>query len=68
MLVRDIMTAKVFSLQQDRKVMIADDIMSWAEVRHVPVVDLNDKVVGVVSRTDLLRCSLPNAGSHDEQF
>lgn len=66
MLVRDIMTDLVFTLQQDRKVMIADDIMDWAEVRHVPVVDEVGHVVGVVSRTDLLRASLPDSGLAEE--
>ncbi len=68
MRVRDIMTTKVFTLQQDRKVMIADDIMDWAEVRHVPVVDENERVVGVVSRTDLLRASPCDSGLPEERF
>jgi CBS domain-containing protein len=68
MLVREIMTKKVFTLQPDRKVMVAGDIMEWAKVRHVPVVDAEERVVGIVSRTDLLRASLPDSADADARF
>ncbi len=68
MLVREIMTEDVSSLHPDRNVLIADDIMNWAEVRHVPVVDSDGRVVGIVSRTDLLRASLPDSGHPEERY
>lgn len=58
MLVRDYMTEKVFTIRADKKLLAAKQIMEWAHVRHVPVVDLEGHVVGLVSHRDLLNASL----------
>jgi len=58
MLVRDIMTPNPFTIRLDKKVIAVEEIMSWAKVRHVPVVDLDGTVVGVVSQRDLLRVAI----------
>ena len=68
MRVRDIMTEKVITILQGRKVMLAGDVMDSAEVRHMPVVDADDRVVGIVSRTDLLRASPRNSGLPQDRF
>ncbi len=54
MLVRDFMTKKVFTLQIDKKVFAAQQIMNWAHVRHIPVVDRERRLVGIVTHRDLL--------------
>lgn len=58
MLVRDYMTEKVFTLRIDKKLFIAQEIMGWAHVRHVPVVDPEGRLVGIVSHRDLLNASI----------
>jgi CBS domain-containing membrane protein len=58
MQVRDLMTRKVFTVRADKKLIIVDEIMSWARVRHVPVVDAQDRLVGLISHRDLMRASI----------
>ncbi|MCA8941054.1 MAG: CBS domain-containing protein [Planctomycetes bacterium] len=68
MLVQDVMTEQVFTLQPDRKLLIAEDLMEWAEVRHIPVVDDDQRVVGIVTLSDMLRASTPRLGNPAEVF
>jgi CBS domain-containing membrane protein len=58
MVVRDIMTTKVFTIRSDKKVFVAKEIMEWAHVRHVPVVDAGNRLVGIISHRDILDASL----------
>jgi CBS domain-containing membrane protein len=58
MKVADLMTTAVFTLRLDKKILIAKQIMDWAHIRHVPVVDHEDRVVGIVSYRDILRASI----------
>ena len=45
--VRDIMTTKVFTIQPDKHLRAVEEIMKWAHVRHVPVVDEHGRLVGI---------------------
>jgi CBS domain-containing protein len=63
MLVRDLMTPKVFSVRVDKKLLIAREIMDWAHVRHVPVVDAGEHLVGMISQRDLLRASIASVST-----
>lgn len=63
MLVRDYMTEQVFTLRVDKKLFIAQEIMEWAHVRHVPVVDREGRVVGIVSHRDLLKASIASVST-----
>ena len=56
--VRDIMTTKVFTIGADKKLFVAKEIMEWAHIRHIPVVDTSNRVVGIISHRDILRASL----------
>ena len=58
MRVRKYMTEKVFTLRADKMVFIALDIMKWAHVRHVPVVDRAGRLVGIISHRDILEASI----------
>ena len=58
MRVRDIMTTKVFTIGADKKAFVANEIMEWAHIRHIPVVDASNRVVGIISHRDVLRASL----------
>jgi len=56
--VRDCMVPRVFTLDADDKVLVANEIMNWAHARHVPVVDRTGTLVGMVSHRDVLQASL----------
>jgi CBS domain-containing membrane protein len=57
------MTAKVFTIRMDKKLLAVDEIMGWAHIRHVPVVDEKGKLVGLVSQRDVLRSTLSDLAS-----
>jgi CBS domain-containing protein len=63
MKVSDLMTTAVFTLRLDKQVFIAQQIMDWAHIRHVPVVDHLGRVVGLVSHRDILRASVSTVSS-----
>ena len=62
MLVRDIMSKDVFTVREDKRLFVASEIMDWAHLRHVPVVDRHQRVVGMISHRDVLRASLSAVG------
>jgi CBS domain-containing protein len=64
MQVRHVMTARVHTLKPEHKVFAAGEIMHWAHVRHVPVVDARGTLVGVLSDRDVLRASMSTVGTH----
>jgi CBS domain-containing protein len=68
--VRDLMTPEVTTLRRNDKLSIADDVMRLGRIRHMPVVDDDDQVVGIVSQRDLFRGALSRAlgyGAHAQQ-
>jgi len=58
LLVKDLMTETVHSLGPDDDLATLKDLMDSRHVRHVPVVDEEGELVGLVSHRDLLRCAL----------
>jgi len=65
-IVRDFMTSNVFTVRIDHRVFAAQEIMSWAHVRHVPVVDPQGELVGMISHRDVLRASLSSRSERPE--
>lgn len=57
-LVRDYMTAKVFTIRADKKLIAVQEIMQWARIRHIPVVDSENRIVGMISHRDLLHAAI----------
>jgi CBS domain-containing protein len=53
-LVAHLMTSPVLSLQQEQTIPTASDIMKYMRVHHLPVIDAEQRVVGLVSQRDLL--------------
>ena len=68
--VRDLMTPEVTTLRRNDTLSIADDVMHLGRIRHMPVVDDDGLIVGIVSQRDLFRGSLARAlgyGAHAQQ-
>lgn len=61
MLVRDLMSAEVVTLERGETLDIADRIMSLGRIRHMPVVDADGRLCGLVSQRDLFRGALARA-------
>lgn len=59
--VRDLMTEEALSIGPEASLYELRDLMDGRNIRHVPVVDRNDRVIGVVSNRDLLRSALAPA-------
>jgi CBS domain-containing protein len=61
MRVRDLMSSEVVTLGRDETLDIADRIMSLGRIRHMPVLDADGDLCGVVSQRDLFRGALASA-------
>lgn len=57
-LVRDLMSAPAFSLFAEQTLPLAEDIMTFKHLRHLPIVDDASRVVGLVSHRDILRAQI----------
>ena len=65
--VADWMTSDVATLNMNDSLTIADDVMQLGRVRHMPVLDDEGSLVGVLSQRDLFRGALARVlgfGSH----
>ena len=56
--VADLMTRGVEVLRRNDALSIADEVMKQKRVRHMPVLDENNRLVGIVSQRDLFRGAL----------
>ena len=67
LLVRDVMTKDVATLGRNEKLAVADDVMRLGRIRHLPVIDEDGALAGIVSQRDLFHSGLLRAlgfGSH----
>jgi len=53
-LVRDIMTTPLISIAPEQTIFECAKVMSNRQIHHLPVVDKNKKVIGMISATDFL--------------
>jgi len=70
MLVRDLMTADVFTVDRNEALLTADRVMNLGRIRHVLVVDEEGQLAGVLSQRDLFHSGLLKAlgyGTHAVQ-
>lgn len=58
MRVRDVMRTHVVTLSMFDSLDVATDIMTIGRIRHLPVVDRDQVLVGIVSQRDLLKASI----------
>ena len=64
--IADVMTKEVVTLIENDTLNVADDVMGLARIRHMPVVDEDGLVVGLVSQRDLFRGALARALGYGE--
>jgi len=70
LLVRDVMTHDVATLERNEKLSVADDVMRLGRIRHLPIVDDDGALAGIVSQRDLFHSGLLRAlgyGSHAKE-
>jgi CBS domain-containing membrane protein len=60
-LVRDLMQTKVLTLGRNDRLSLADEIMKQARIRHLPVLDEDGELAGILSQRDLFRGALLRA-------
>jgi CBS domain-containing membrane protein len=65
--VRDVMTAETTTLQRNDKLSLADDIMRLGRIRHLPVLDENGQLAGILTQRDLFRGALAKALGYGER-
>ncbi len=61
MLVQDLMTTDVFTVERNEALLTANRVMTLGRVRHVLVVDEEGKLAGVISQRDLFHGGLMRA-------
>ena len=66
--VRDVMSAEVLFCFEDQTVEEASGIMAENQVRRLPVLDRRDRLVGIVSLSDLLSGGGPRTRPHQVTF
>ncbi len=64
--VADLMTREVVTLGANEALGVADDVMGLARIRHMPVIDEDETVIGLVSQRDLFRGALARALGYGE--
>jgi CBS domain-containing membrane protein len=68
--VRDVMTQEVTTLKRNDQLSLANDIMQLGRVRHLPVLDDDGRLAGILSQRDLFRGALAHAlgyGQHAQR-
>lgn len=68
--VRSAMSTDVTTLDVNDKLVIADDVMRLGRIRHMPVLDSDGAIAGVLSQRDLFRGALARNlgyGEHAQQ-
>jgi len=62
--VADLMSTDVATLDRNDELGLADDLMKLGRIRHLPVLDEDGLLVGVVSQRDLYHSALVKALGH----
>lgn len=56
--VRDLMTQEVITLFEEQTLPFADDVMKLRRIRHLPVIDEEGVLVGLVTHRDVLKAQV----------
>lgn len=52
--IKNILTKKLITIEQSSSLSDADDLMNNYNIRHLPVVDETDTLVGIISKSDFI--------------
>jgi CBS domain-containing protein len=63
--IRQLMSTELITLKRKDKLFIADRIMALVPIRHMPVLDEQGKLVGILTRRDFFHGALVRAFGHD---
>ncbi len=69
-LVEDVMSTDVFTLGRNDKLSVADDLIKQQRIRHIPVLNADGELCGILTQRDLFRGILLKSlgyGSRAEQ-
>lgn len=66
-LVEDMMTSKVYVLNETDNLDVARLLMDSIHIRHIPVTNENDEFVGLLTHRDLLKLSVSSLAEVDEE-
>jgi acetoin utilization protein AcuB len=67
MKVKDLMRTHVVTLHFTDTLNVADDIMNMGRIRHLPVVDADNRVVGIVTQRDLYKAAISSVLGFDRE-
>ena len=65
MKVKDLMRTNVVTLHFNDSLNVAGDIMEMGRIRHLPVVDAKNRVVGIVTQRDLYKAAISSVLQFD---
>lgn len=63
--VEDLMTRDVFTLQKSATLDVLEEVLQWRNIRHVPVVDDDGVLEGIVTHRDFLRAAISTLSGID---
>ena len=66
-LVKDMMTKKVYVLNDNENLDVAKLLMDSIHIRHIPIINKNDEFVGLLTHRDLLKLSVSSLADMDEE-
>lgn len=55
-----IMTTKLFVIHKNDLIHLANKIMEWKKIHHLPVVDDKNKIIGIIAKKDIQQIILDN--------
>ena len=65
--VRDIMSSPVFAVGHTDNLKVVEEVMEWKHVRHLPVVNDDGHLVGLITHRDLLRACVSSVAGIPRQ-
>jgi CBS domain-containing membrane protein len=65
--VRDIMSSPVFAVGHTDNLKVVEEVMEWKHVRHLPVVNDDGHLVGLITHRDLLRACVSSVADIPRQ-
>lgn len=66
MRVKDLMSKDLFTLRSDHTLDLAEDVMGWQRVRHVPVINAKGELAGLLTHRDILKASVSSLAKLSE--